>query len=361
LPGTVFPQLPDYEIAAHLLDDPTLPAAPDIDVLSVEPEMRAWLDERLPRKRGDKAIVESLADLFTDEDGLQLTYEPGATLTASEAFARREGNCLSYANLFIAFARASGIDARYLEVPGRPTWDTAGNFIVVNRHIVAYGRLNGIGDYTVDLGDLLVQPVEFGTVVSDDAARAQYFNNLGARALIDGKTTKGLQLIYRALLIDADLPYVWTNLATAYMQLERFEEAEAALVHSLKLDHFNVTALNQAQRLYERLEKPGFAAYYRERAERARYQNPYVRFGLAVSAWERGDPDRAVAHLKRAVKDAPNEPAFRALLGRFYTAMGQVGRGRQEMRQAIVLARSVEDRSVVSQLLGDLPVAELDN
>ena len=354
--GTVFPALSPEETEARLIHASDFDPAPDTDVLALSGDVRHWIDTQLiGEQRASTTRLKLLSNVFAPDGALKLEYDPIATYSASETFARREGNCLSFTHLFIAMARDIGLDAGYREIPGRPSWEAVGDYVVVNRHMVAYGRLAGFADYTVDFGRFATgEEASFGHDVSDASARAQHFNNLGARSLTRGDVAGGLGYLNRALLIDPSLAYVWTNLGTAYMQLDRFQDAEAALLHALRLDRFEVTAINQTERLYERLDRHELAQAYHHRAERARYQNPYARFWRGVAALERGEVRDALGHLRKAVREEPDELQFRLQLAKAYALLGRSHSAQQEMLAAVALAGSPDERRVILEVLQEI-------
>jgi Flp pilus assembly protein TadD len=352
---TVYPPLSSGETLERLLHKSDVVPAEDIDVLALSSDIEAWMASEFRNKRTTQLRLQFLTSIFAPDGALHLEYDSRGNYPARETFERRAGNCLAFTHLFIAMARKLGLDAHYREIPGRPTWETAGEFVVVNRHIVAYGNVAGLADYTADFGNVATgDEAQFGTEVSDDRARAQHFNNLGARAITDGDTERGLSLITRALLIDPSLPFVWTNLGTAYMRMGRYQEAEAALLQALRLDRFEVTAINQTHHLYERLGRRDLASFYLRRAERARYQNPYARFWQGIAAMESGDLGSAVGYLRRAVNAEPEELQFRLQLARAYARLGKSDRAQQEMQVAASLVQSPDDERSLQRVKEDI-------
>jgi Flp pilus assembly protein TadD len=354
-PVTVYPPMSYAATEQRLLHAPGIVAAPDTDVLALTPEIEAWIANAFANKATSQLRLHFLTDMFAPNGALNLTYEARGTYPAREAFERRAGNCLAFTHLFIAMARKLGLDSTYREIPGRPSWESVGDFVVVNRHIVAYGHVAGMADYTADFGSLMTgEDAQYGREVSDDRARAQHFNNLGARAITDGDSLRGIELITRALLIEPKLAFVWTNLGTAYMRVGRYPDAEAAFMQALRLDRFEVTAVNQTQHLYERLGRRDLADFYLQRAQRARFQNPYARFWQGVAAMEKGEVRSAVSYFRRAVRAVPEELQFRLQLARAYAQLGKVQNAEQEMQVASRLVATDDDQRSLMNVLEDI-------
>jgi tetratricopeptide (TPR) repeat protein len=352
---TVYPALSSQETEERLLHRSDVVAAPDVDVLALSPEIEAWIAKEFRNKSTTQLRLQFLTRAFAPDGALHLEYDTRGNYPARETFERRAGNCLAFTHLFIAMARELNLDSHYREIPGRPSWESVGDFVVVNRHIVAYGNVAGLADYTADFGNIATgDDAQYGIQVSDDRARAQHFNNLGARAITDGDSERGLALIKRALLIDPKLAFVWTNLGTAYMRVGRYQDAEAALLQALRLDRFEVTAINQTQHLYERLGRDELASFYLRRAERARYQNPYARFWQGIAAMENGNLDSAAGYLRRAVNDVPQELQFRLQLARVYARLGKAEQSLEEMQVAAGLVQSADDERSLQRVQQDI-------
>ena len=74
---------------------------PPAELTAINDDMRAFLKENVPDHLGDRRKVELILAAVIQE-GLHLSYNNFKTYTAQEAFYSREGNCMSFTNLFIA-------------------------------------------------------------------------------------------------------------------------------------------------------------------------------------------------------------------------------------------------------------------
>ena len=74
----------------------------------VSPSIRE-MAERISGPGSDSERLKRLQSALLDRKAYAFEYDTVATFTASEAFAMRRGNCVSFTNLFIAFGRAIGI------------------------------------------------------------------------------------------------------------------------------------------------------------------------------------------------------------------------------------------------------------
>jgi len=98
------------------------------DVFALTPDMHAYLEHdvgRLVRTRGRQ---QGLYEALYTRGQLQLEYDAAKTRNAAEAFAARQGNCLSLVIMTAAFAKEMGLNVRYQNVYGEETWARDGDF-----------------------------------------------------------------------------------------------------------------------------------------------------------------------------------------------------------------------------------------
>jgi Flp pilus assembly protein TadD len=337
---------------AALIDAAPHGIAPDDDMLALPPEADALLADVLKGANTPLQKMNAIGSLFGPVGGLGLRYEALESGTAEETLKTRVGSCLSFTSLYIALARKAGLDARYREVASATQWDMVGDYVLLNRHVVAYGEIANFGTYTMDFG--LVDPSEWtvGHVISDARARAQHFNNLGARALTDGDALGAVRLLTRALAIDSSLGYVWSNLGTAYMHLSEPIRAEAALRHAADLVPYDVTPLNQLARLFEVQGKPELAQLYLDRAGAARLRNPYVLFQRGIEARSSGSLNVAIAYMERAIRTQPDDVHLLIELAQTYRMAGRLDRAKATLLEASTQVTTVDEMEALLDALG---------
>ena len=136
-----------YRLTEQILSGNALPGdplpKPEVDLLVLRQDIRTLLDEAIPQRLSGSQKLNRLRDLMFADNGLGLRYSAESTLTATETFDKRHGNCLALTSLFIAAARHIGMDAEYQVVSVRPTWDYEGMTMIRYEHIVATGRIGG--------------------------------------------------------------------------------------------------------------------------------------------------------------------------------------------------------------------------
>ncbi|MFV0277242.1 MAG: transglutaminase domain-containing protein [Parahaliea sp.] len=291
-------------------------AVPAVDILAVNDDMRAFVRQHVPPGLGDRRKVELLLAAILD-DGLRLSYNNFKTYTAQEAFRRREGNCMSFTNLFVALAREAGVKARFQEVEVPPTWAAQGDTWMFNLHINALVDLSGhqqVVDFNLEDYDTAFRR----HVLSDREALARYYNNMGVHWMAEDDPGRALDSFRKAIALRPATGYFWTNLGTLYRRIGAGEAAESAYLQAIKIGR-DSTAHSNLARYYEHRGQPELARYHRDQVELFRGRNPYYLLQRAEAAYAEADYDQAERLLRNALQRSDSrDHAFYRLLGLVY-------------------------------------------
>src|SRR5690606_5975235 len=160
--------------------------------------------DRLP----ELGRVRRLFEFMVSEEGLGLRYLEQPTYGIAESYERREVNCLSFTMMFIALARASGIDA-YAQV----SEDTLAMRLVDDtllraKHVKAGIDAGGL-QYTVDVGWRSVVAERRPRRVSDARLVALLHNNNAVEHLQRGERAGATAEITAALELDPGSAMLW--------------------------------------------------------------------------------------------------------------------------------------------------------
>jgi Flp pilus assembly protein TadD len=310
------------------------------EVLGLSPEMREFLANHVNRRGSGKVKLHNLVTAVIDSGTFGLEYDD-TTRSAAETFRLRRGNCLSFSMMFLVLARHVGLDARFQEVEVPPAWTLDNETFVLNRHINVYLDLGMEGTRVVDfnIGDFRSSyPMRR---ISDSRGLAHYCNNVGVERMNAGDTAAAFAHFRTALADnDRDFAPAWTNLGTLYQRGGHIAHAEAAYLQALEASRWDLVAMSNLARLYERMGDRERAAGFREKVVYHRLQNPYYRYNLARDAVAAGDLDAAVAHLRFAVRKRPTEDQFCFLLGVAYLRQGDEKEAKRWFEQAEKVAAS---------------------
>ncbi len=287
----------------------------DVDVLEVSPAMERFLERYVMKYENRQTRLYLLGLAVNDPAILDFEYTQTQTLTAAEAFERRAGNCIAFANMYVALARHAGLDAWFQEVAMRPDWSSQDDTLLVAKHIniVVEGPHRG---YVIDVTGANIRLDSRRRIIPDHESRALYYNNLGAEALLSGDLPLAHAHLVKAVEIAPDLPDAWTNLGVVYKRNGQVEDAELAYRLAMRIDPREHAALGNLYDLYIENENLAAAAELEAEVERYRRHNPYYLLLLSEEAVLEGRYEEALRLLHRAIEEKDSEHLFHFALAR---------------------------------------------
>ena len=328
------------------LEGHELPVVPDADLLHLSPEMHDFVEQFTATESGRHSKAWSLSYAALDPYVLAFSYDPQLTLTAEEAFRQRRGNCLTFSAMFVAMARDAGLEAHFQEVIIPPKWSAVNDTVLVSKHVNAVVS-DRFRDYTIDVSRRETSPRDTRQPLSDREARAQYFNNQGADALVRGDLPLAYANFVKALEIQPRLAYVWSNLGVVLRRNDQTNEAIHAYRTALQYDPDHAVALNNLHTIYTEEGDFEAAAVLARRVEKYRRNNPYYLLHLAETANEEQRWSDAIELLNQAIRIDDTEYRFHYAL-----AQAQFNAGLVEVAQA-----SLDRARALAP--GDLPESSL--
>lgn len=316
---------------------------PEINPLALDDDIRALLAQQIPPRATVEQRVAKLQELLYAEEYLNIQYSDEKTHTASEVFRAREGNCLSVMNLFIAMARHVGVDANFQTVRVRPSWDRRGDLLVISQHINATGRLGVQRRFVVDFTPEIALQQLTANTVSDQQARALYFNNLGVEAMVVGELDQAIRYFKNGLFLDPEMSIGWNNIGAAFKHLEQMELAEYSYQMAFNADDNNASAINNLAKLYRSQGRTRLAREYEQAISRVNELNPYYHFAVGSVAYGQDDLDTARQAFRRALRLKEVEPDFYLALAQVYRDLGYTSQAEEMVQTAqSLLARNTE-------------------
>lgn len=219
--------------------------------LQVTPAMRETA-EALAGPGEPKERLDRLQWALFNPQRFPFTYYTKGTFTAAEAFHRREGNCLSFTNLFVAMGRSLGIPVTTALVQQILGSEREGDLIVVNTHVVAILESSG-GIYTYDFDRTRQSKPTHLRRLDDLWITALYLNNLGAEELRVNHPEIALRYFQDAVKLAPEFPPAWANLGVAQRRLGFVQEALKAYGKALELAPGNPTVLTNLAALFRSL------------------------------------------------------------------------------------------------------------
>lgn len=320
------------------------------DFLSISGEMKRFLEEQVMVKKGQTERLKALIEVIFDKSRLDFRYTDSRTYTAAHTFGSRSGNCLSFTAMFIVMARYVGLDARFQEVYHYATWTKRENLVVFNRHIDALVEADGKW-VEVDFSFSTDKKFRSSRVVDDSRARAHYYNNIGAEALLVKDYGKAEARLKQAIGQDEGFAPAWTNLGLLYQHRGRPRLAEAAYKRAILLDSDDTTAAVNLWQLYKKQGHRQKAAQLERRIKKSRRKNPFYHYSLGRRALADGKFKEALGHFKQAVHKNPREAEFYSQLAAACFKLGDRSKAEKYLRRAEKLAKSAQDRQRYHQKL----------
>jgi len=309
----------------------------DVDVLEVTPEMEAFLERYILPYSNLETRLNLLTLAVTSSGVLGFDYEEARTLTAAQAFDTRSGNCIGFANMMIALAREAGLEADYQEVFRRPEWTSREDTLLLIKHInvvVSSPRYS----YVVDVSGVEIKPTERRRIIPDPYAKALFYNNIGAEALLSGELPMAWAYLVTAINTEPDLLDPWINLGVVYGRNEQLKEAELVYQTALKIDNSEYSAMNNLYEVYLVQENLEAAEELRVKVERYREKNPYYLMMLSEESLEQGQYEESIKLLQRAIKKKDNDHVLYFAMAKTQYLSGQTIAAQDSLVRARELA-----------------------
>lgn len=302
-------------------------------VFAVSPEMSLFLEREVSGSTTERTF-DDLIDAM-DAFGIRYLEYDNRTLTASEAFEQRRGNCLTFTNMFLVMAREVGLKAQFQEVRIPPDWIRQGNTMVLRRHVnvrvhLAGRAVEGMDRRVVDFGDESTPANYIDTannVISDRRALAHFYNNWAAETLESGNDALAFDYLRKALLEgDPEFSPAWNLAGVMYQRAGREDRAEQAFLRALLAEPDEISAMSNLQRLYSRQGRKQLSRHYEQKVTKHRKRNPYLLLADARKAYGEGDYKLATDLLRKAIRLRPDESDLYYLLADVYRAKGDQDR-----------------------------------
>ena len=309
--------------------------AEDVEVpYELSDEVLAVIEERLDPGGSEKARTNRILDFVFG--WLDLEYELTPTRNAVETFEARQGNCLSFVNLFVGVARAQRLNPFYVEVIDHQRWNYQNGVVVSQGHIVAGMRVDGELS-TFDFLPYRPKSYRDFNPIDDVAATAHYYNNLGAEALMAGELEAAEEMLGIAVELAPDFDKAVNNMGVLLLRQGEAEQALALYKRALELDPTNVALLSNSARAYQHLGRLAEASEALASIEETNQMSPYFYVYRGELALAEGDLDVALDYMRKALSRDSEVPEVHVGLVKVYLAQGDMDRARHHVQRALKL------------------------
>ncbi|HEX4959240.1 MAG TPA: tetratricopeptide repeat protein [Thermoanaerobaculia bacterium] len=311
-------------------------------------EIRATLG-KLPPLASELRRINQVNDFIFD--GLQLQYSLTPTRNAVDTYRTREGNCLSFVNLFVGVARDRGLNPSYVEVTDLQKWNHRDGMVVSQGHIVAGMYLDGVLR-TFDFIPYRKKAYKDFKPIDDLTAAAHFYNNLGAEALLAGNLKRAEELLTVATRIAPRFDKAINNLGVVLARGGQPEKALEQYQRGLAIVPDEATLLTNMARAYQQLGRGEEASTLLAKIEEANTANPFFFIYQGEVALSRGENDKALDYMTRALRLDSELPEVHLGLVKVYLATGDLEKARHYLGRALKLDATNQDALQYARMLG---------
>jgi tetratricopeptide (TPR) repeat protein len=362
-PARVQPSAVLFEDAAF--GPPAIPPDPKA-VFALSPAMKRYLESDIARLVRQVGAQRALVDALHSKAQLRLEYDAEFTRTASEAFDRRAGNCLSLVVMTAALAKQLELPIAYQALVGHETWSRNGDLSFVNGHVnitVAKRLVDRVGAFD---GDTQVR-FEFGGIpagrgqalrlVSEATIMAMFMNNRAAEHLVRGALDDAYAHAREAMVQDPTYAAAYNTLGVIYQRKGLEPAAERAYREALRHDAEHKSALLNVARLLERLGRDTEAAPFHARLAQIERDPPFAHFDRGVAAAKAGDFRTARDELLREMRRDPDYHEFHFWLAVSLFGLGEVDQARLHLTAAMKSSVTTRDQALYAAKIKSLEPA----
>ena len=337
------------------------------DVFALSDEMRRYVRAEIAEQARVKGRRQALVDALFRKGELKLEYDAERTRNAAEAFAAREGNCLSLVIMTAAFARELELPIEYGKAIVDETWARTGDMYLLIGHVnLTLGRgssdvhnpaprvaasARNDGATTIDFlppseaQSLRTRPIPEGTVVG------MYMNNRAVEALAAGRIDDAYWWVREALVQSPQLILAYNTLGAIYVRRGLLHDAERAFGHALAVEPRNALALSNQIPVLTALGRVDEAQRLAERRKRLEAEPPFAHLQRGIAALQSGDARTARDEFAREVARDPNHHEFQFWLGIAYLRTGEVELARKHLALAMENSTTRRDREIYAAKL----------
>lgn len=347
-------QYEPFDSAKHLREqyaEKTELAAPAEILVPFELDdaIRAEIDSDFKPALREEFRLEQVTDYIFRKLGLEYSLTP--TRNARETYHAREGNCLSFVNLFVGVARHNRLNPFYVEVTDHQRWRHSNGMVLSQGHIVAGLQING-ALRTVDF--LPYQPKSYRDFnpIDDITASAHHYNNLAAETLLDsGDLDRAQHFLALATELVPTFEKALNNLGVVRARLGDEKGALEAYEKGLESDPGNIPILTNLTRLYQQMGEIDKAAATLEKIEGAQTTNPFYFIYRGELALTQGDIPGALEQMKKALRLDTEIPEVHVGLAKTYLALGDIERAQHHIERALKLDATHKEARDLAKLI----------
>jgi tetratricopeptide (TPR) repeat protein len=265
-------------------------------------------------------------------------YVANRSLTATEAFNSRSGDCMAYTNLYMALARALRIPTFFVHISEAQNYFEREGLYFVSSHMAVGCQIQ----YFTVIVDFTEQKSEYSLAiydaVDDATAAALFYNNVAVDRLMAGEVDYAEKLLRFLLKSLPHLREAQNNLGVVLMRQGRFQEALAVLQEGLQNFPEYQPLYTNAIQAAKGSGKPDLAKQLAAQGESLMHRDPFYIFNKGLDRFEAKDYAGALVEFQRILSRQSTSPMLYAWIARTRLSMGQNAEGIKAFQEAQRLA-----------------------
>lgn len=305
---------------------------------------------RLSPTGNERDRTRAILDFVFSTGGLDLRYALSPTRSAIETYYAREGNCLSFVNLFVGIGRMLRLNPGYVEVRDHQRWSYRDGVVLSQGHIVAGMEVDGQLS-TFDFLPYRPKSYRDFRPIDDLTATAHFYNNLGAESLLSGDFERAETLLTRAVGLAPDFDKAVNNLGVLHLRQGRIDAAVELYDRGLARDPQNVAMLTNKARALQLMGNKQEGMELLATIEETRQTSVYFFIYRAEMAMAEGDPTTALKELRKALRRDSEVPEVHVGLAKVYLALGELDKARHHLERALKLDATHRDARALAAML----------
>jgi Tfp pilus assembly protein PilF len=334
---------------------------PVMDPLVLGPEAREEVRLRVSEAGSERSQMRRLLRFLIDEQGLAFRYRASRTLNAADAFAQREGDCMSYAMLFVAAARSLGLHVHFVRITEIPVyWEENGHFFASSHIAVAHGTDTWLGEaMVVDFSATHTSAWRFSLydAMDDDSAFVLFHSNRAVELMLAGQADQAEQLLRFLLARAPPMPEVYNNLGIVLTRKGHAQEATELYARAIERFPRFIPLYSNAVSAAARAGKTELVERWASTGQKIAQSDPAFNFSEGMLAFKRRDFAIAADHFEQALEIQPDDLTLLAWTARARLAAGELSRGHAHVERIRRQKPSEAQRSLLGDLQREFPGA----
>jgi tetratricopeptide (TPR) repeat protein len=313
---------------------------------------------------GERSQMRRLMRYLIDNDGLAFQYRPTRTLNAQDAFKAREGDCMSYAMLYVAAARSLGLDVHFVRITQLPVfWEDSGRFFTSSHIAVAFGHDTWTENaMVVDFSATHTSEWRFSLYdpVDDETAFVLFHSNRAVEFMLKDEYVQAERLL-RFLLENAPVvPEVYNNLGIVLMRLHKPQEATELYTHAIARFPRFVPLYTNAVSAAAGSGHTDLVKKWSIEGRKVAQSDPAFAFADGMMAFRQKDYSAAAEKFAKALEIQPDDLTLLAWTARAALSAGDVHNGLRTVVRIQQQTPSEAQRALLGALQKEFPEVQMN-